>query len=168
MLKKMTMKQICMGAAVAAVYVVLTIVCGPLAFGPIQFRPAEALTILPLLFPEAIPGLFIGCLLANIVSPYGVWDIMIGSAVTLIAAIVTRYSKNVWLGGIAPVILNAAALPLMWLLMGSDTGYFLNFGTIFLTEAIFVYALGVPLYYGMKKLKPKIYGMKSTAGNKPK
>lgn len=158
MFSKLTVKQICVGAAIAACYVLLTYVCSPIAFGPIQFRPAEALTILPLLFVEAIPGLFVGCLISNLISPYGVWDIVVGSGVTLVAAILTRLLRNVFLGGIPPVVLNAAVLPLMWYLMGSDSAYLLNFVSIFLTEAVFIYAVGVPLYYGMRKLKPKIYG----------
>lgn len=160
MFSKLTIRQICVGAAIAALYVLLTYACAPIAFGSIQFRPAEALTILPLLFVEAVPGLFIGCLIANLLSPFGIWDVAVGSAITLVAAVLTRLVRNVYVGGLFPVLLNSLLLPLMWFLMDSSVGYIMNFVSIFITQAIFVYALGLPLYFAMRKLKPRIYGVR--------
>ena len=72
---------------IAALYIVLTMIFQPISFGPVQFRISEALTILPALTVDAVPGLFIGCVLANLLG-HGVWfDVLFGSLATLIAAI---------------------------------------------------------------------------------
>jgi uncharacterized membrane protein len=72
-------------ALIAAIYATLTIVLGSFGYGPIQFRIAEALTILPALTPAGIPGLFVGCMVANILGPYGMLDMILGGGATLIA-----------------------------------------------------------------------------------
>ena len=87
-----TTRFIVRSSVIAALYAALTLVLALVAYGPVQFRVSEALTILPLFFPEAIPGLFVGCFIANI--PSGLWDMVIGSAATLIAAVATRFSKK--------------------------------------------------------------------------
>ena len=76
-------------AVIAALYVVLVVIFNYISFGPIQFRVAEALTILPYFTPAAIPGLFIGCILANVIGGAVVWDIIFGSIATLIGAVFT-------------------------------------------------------------------------------
>ena len=91
---------------IAALYAALTIALAPISFGPVQFRVAEALTLLPFFMPEAIPGLFIGCLLANFTGGFGIIDIVFGSAATLLAAWLTYEMPNMWLAAIPPVIVN--------------------------------------------------------------
>ena len=76
-------------AMIAAIYVVLTYVFAPFSFGEVQIRIAEALTILPVFTPAAIPGLFIGCLVGNILGGAILPDIIFGSIATLIGAIFT-------------------------------------------------------------------------------
>lgn len=150
----------CRAGLIAALYVALTLPFGQFAFGPFQIRPSEALTILPLFYPEAIPGLYIGCILANICSAYGVYDIALGSLATLLAAAVTfvigRVIKNkplkVALGGLPPVIFNAFIVPAVWLLAGSDIAYWVEFAIMLLNEGIWVYALGIPLFVAFDKL----------------
>ena len=88
-MKRSPVKVICRAGVIAALYAVLTIYLGSIAYGPLQIRPAEALTLLPLLYAESIPALFVGCLIANLLSPYGVPDRVVGSLVTLIAACLT-------------------------------------------------------------------------------
>ena len=108
--------------AISALYVAMTFACFPVASGIIQFRLSEMLTLLPLFYVEAIPALFVGCMLSNLISGCAVWDIIIGSAITLLAAALTRlvgkiFKKAFWhiaLGGFFPVILNALFLPLVW------------------------------------------------------
>jgi uncharacterized membrane protein len=96
------------GAAIAAVYVALTLLLAPISYGPLQIRISEALTVLPILFPEAIPALFIGCLIGNLGSPLGLVDILGGSAVTLAAAFATYYlRRNEKLALLPPVLFNA-------------------------------------------------------------
>ena len=81
-------------AMIAAIYVVLTIVFAPISFGQIQFRIAEALTILPAFTPAAIPGLFVGCLIGNILGGAILPDIIVGSMATLLGAIFTYLLRN--------------------------------------------------------------------------
>ena len=77
------------GAAIAAVYVVLTLVFAPLSFGEVQIRFSEALTVLPFFTPAAIPGLFVGCIIANLLGGAIPVDIIFGSIATLIGAFFT-------------------------------------------------------------------------------
>ena len=106
-----TTKFLVRSAVIAALYAALTFAVASIAYTPIQFRVSEALTILPLFFPEAIPGLTIGCFLANI--PSGPWDMFIGAGATLIAAILTRLSRKIWTGVIPPVLANAFLVPVI-------------------------------------------------------
>lgn len=88
-MRKIQTKYLIQAAVIAAVYAILTVVLSPISYGPIQFRLSEALTILPAFTPAAVPGLFIGCLIANLMSPVGLVDIICGSAATLIAAFIS-------------------------------------------------------------------------------
>jgi len=168
-MKGFSAKILCRAGVIAALYVALTYAFMPFAYGPLQIRPAEALCILPLFFAEAIPALYVGCMLANILGGYGVADIFIGSAITLVAAVGTRYLggllKKGWakmcVGGIFPVLLNATLLPFIFLFMStageapSATLYFVYFGELFLTQTVWVYGLGAPMYASLSKLRQK-------------
>ncbi len=151
---KKTTKFLVRSAVIAALYAALTLVIAPLAYGPIQFRVSEALTILPLFFPEAIPGLTIGCFLANI--PSGPWDMFIGAGATLIAAVLTRLSRKIWLGVIPPVIANAFLVPVIFLTNPEITDpYWLSVLTVGGGELLSVVVLGIPLYFALKKLSTR-------------
>lgn len=103
------------GAAVAALYVVLTLIFAPISFGSVQFRIAEILTILPLFTPAAVSGLFVGCLLGNILGGAIIWDIVFGSLATLIGAALGYLLRfNRWLVPLPTVIANALIIP--WVL----------------------------------------------------
>ena len=99
-------------AAIAALYVVLTMLVAPIAFGPIQFRFSEALTILPFFTSAAIPGLFVGCLLSNLIGGAIIWDVLFGSLATLLGALGTyllrRHRKFLCL---PPIISNTLIIP---------------------------------------------------------
>ena len=98
-MKKFTVQHLATAAAVGAVYAVLSIfgsVFG-VTFGTVQCRFAEALCVLPFFFPETVWGLFVGCLITNLLSPYGLLDIVMGSLTTLLAAFLTSRCKNRWL-----------------------------------------------------------------------
>ena len=82
-------KKIVYAAFIAALYATLTLAIAPLGYGPVQFRVSEALTILPFFSSFSVFGLTIGCLISNIISPYGILDLILGSLATLIAAIIT-------------------------------------------------------------------------------
>lgn len=167
-MKSSTTKRLCRAGVIAALYVALTYAFMPFAFGPVQIRPAEALCILPLFFFEAVPALWIGCMLSNLASPYFVYDVLIGSLATLFSAfgsyLVGRFIKKegskIFLGGLFPVLFNALLIPLIIVFLCGETGtggVWAAYGTyafsIGLTEAIWVYALGIPLYTTVKRFK---------------
>lgn len=100
------------GAAIAALYVVLTLVFAPISFGPVQLRIAEALCILPMFTPAAIPGLFLGCLIANLLGGGIILDVVFGSLATLIGAVLGYMLRsNRWLVPLPAVIANALIVP---------------------------------------------------------
>lgn len=102
------------GAVIAALYVVLTIIFAPISFGSAQLRIAEALTILPMFTPAAVPGLFIGCIIANFIGGGIIVDIIFGSIATLIGAVVGRMlRKNRWLVPIPAIVSNTVIVPLV-------------------------------------------------------
>lgn len=103
--KGMSVKFITQAAVIAAIYVVLVVIFNYISFGPVQFRIAEALTILPYFTPAAIPGLFVGCIIANILGGAIVWDVVFGSIATLIGAIGTYLlRKHKWLAPVPPIV----------------------------------------------------------------
>ncbi|MBQ8428413.1 MAG: QueT transporter family protein [Clostridia bacterium] len=164
--KFFTAKKLCRAGVIAALYVALTYVFMPFAYGPLQIRPAEALCILPLFFAEAVPALFIGCMIANLAGG-GVADIFLGSLITLLAALCTfavgkAVKKPVWkviLGGIFPVLFNAILLPFIFMFLSSlgDAPsvaiYFTYFSSLLLTQSVWVYGLGTPVYAFIQKMQ---------------
>lgn len=91
---------------IGAAYAAATLLLAPLSYGPVQIRVAEALTVLPYLLPGAVPGLFIGCLIANLAGGYGVVDAVLGSGATLAAALLSARAPNAWLASLPPVVIN--------------------------------------------------------------
>lgn len=100
-------------AMIAAIYVVLTVIFAPISFGQVQFRIAEALTILPLFTPAAVPGLFVGCLIGNILGGGILVDIVVGSFATLIGAVFTYMlrDRNKFLAPLPPILSNTILVP---------------------------------------------------------
>ena len=104
--------RITYGAVIAAIYVVLTVLFAPISFGPMQVRIAEMLMILPMFTPAAVPGLFIGCIIANMLGGAIALDVIFGSLATLIGAwggYLLR--RNRWLVPIPPILSNALIVP---------------------------------------------------------
>lgn len=102
-------------AVIAAIYTVLVFVFQFSSFGPIQFRIAEALTILPYFTPAAIPGVTIGCLLSNLLFRADILDVIFGSLATLIAAFLSYHLReNKFFVPIPPILVNAIIIP--WVL----------------------------------------------------
>lgn len=113
-MKAMSARKLTLSAAVAAVYAVLTMVLAPISYGEVQLRISEVLCILPFFFPCTAWGLFAGCLIANLLSPIGVLDIVFGSLATLLAALCTAAIGKTgrgWLQSVLaclmPVLFNA-------------------------------------------------------------
>ena len=116
MKNKFSVLLIAHSGLIAAVYVVLTFLFAPISFGSVQVRVAEALTILPLFTPAAVPGLFVGCLLGNILGGAILPDIIFGSLATLIGAVLGyMLRKNRWLVPVPAVIANTVIVPLVLL-----------------------------------------------------
>lgn len=151
-------------ALIAALYTVLTYVAVAmnLAYGPIQFRFSEALTVLPIFTPAAIPGLAIGCFLSNIASPFGFVDWIFGTSATLLAAILSRALRNIRFKGIPilsvlmPVIMNAVIIGFEITCISDVSGNFAigNFSlavffpialSVGIGELVVCAALGIPL-----------------------
>ena len=172
-MNKNRLRYIALAAMIAALYLLLFLPLKPIGFGPIQFRLAEILTLLPALTPAAIPGVFLGCVLANIVGPAGHWvDIVFGSLATLIAAILTRilanrtkvseqYSgytskelaqkKALYLLPLPTIIINALIVGTYLTLVFTDAAFswtllITNVLSLALSEAFVLYVIALPLY----------------------
>ncbi len=137
-------------AIVSALYVVVTLVFAPISYGPIQVRISEALTLLPFFDLRTIPALFVGCLIANIFGGLGIYDIVFGSLLTLLAAYLTSKIKNIYLAGLPPVLVNAFGVS-FYLSVFFKLPYFLTVLYIGIGESIAVYLIGLPLALYIKK-----------------
>ena len=107
-MKHKNTQKLTLAAMTAAAYAALSLLGAVfgLTFGPIQVRFSEALCLLPFLFPETAWGLGVGCLIANVFSPYGALDIVVGSLSTLIAALLTARCRSPWTAALPPVVCN--------------------------------------------------------------
>ncbi len=126
-MRDLTTKNLTLAAVVAALYAALTLALPGPSFG--FLRVAEALTVLPFLFPATAPGLMVGCLVANLISPYGLVDVVCGTAATAIAAFLTMKVPNKWLAPLPPVICNGVIVGGM--LAWYEAGFGPNFWPMF-------------------------------------
>ncbi|QAT51068.1 QueT transporter family protein [Caproiciproducens sp. NJN-50] len=157
-------------AMIAALYTVLTLLAAlwGLAYGPVQFRFSEALTILPVFTFSAIPGLTVGCFLANLFSGYST-DMVVGTAATLIAAVGTRLLRNIrWRGlpvlaPLPPVLVNAVFVGAEIVILSPGGFAWAEFLTqavsVGLGELAVCYGLGLPLaaWIGSSKAMKKLF-----------
>ena len=140
---------------IAGLYVALTLVVFPIASTEIQFRPSEGLTLLALIFPEAVPALFVGCMLSNFITGCQILDVIFGGLITLVAGgctyLVGRVIKKTWvkilIGGFFPVLLNALLLPIIWYYCyyQSEMVYYIQVISLTISQSISVYAVGSPI-----------------------
>jgi len=151
-MKANNISHLTQAAMIAALYVILTFLANALglANGAIQIRFSEALTILPYFTPAAIPGLFVGCILSNLLTGCMPLDIILGSLATLIGAILThliaqKQSAPIgkWLAPIPPVISNTLIIPFVLAYVYQFKGSLIYFFfTVFIGEVISCYLLG--------------------------
>ncbi|MBR4474847.1 MAG: QueT transporter family protein [Oscillospiraceae bacterium] len=147
-------------AMIAALYVVLTFVFAPISFREVQVRVAEALTILPVFTPAAVPGLFIGCLLANVLGGAMIPDVIFGSLATLIGAFFTWKLRRAspYLAPIPPILSNTLIIPFVlryaYLI---EMPIPLMMLTIFFGEVISCGLLGILLYFALDKKRDAIF-----------
>ena len=162
MKKNKNVTLITQAAMIAALYVVLTLIAA--AFGldhyAVQVRFSEALTILPFFTPAAIPGLYVGCLLSNIVTGCIIWDILLGPVATLLGALGTWLlrKRSRWLAPLPPIAANTLIVPLILAYAYQFEGslpYFML--TVGLGEIISCGVLGMLLMFTLNKYKGKIF-----------
>jgi len=166
------LRKILISATIAGIYAALTLAFMPISFGPVNFRISEALTLLPFFSPYAVAGVTVGCLISNLLSPYGILDMVFGTLATFIAALLTYYigRSNLkfkrFLAPLPPVIVNAIVVGVLINLTllkgpsGGITSISLNkealLSTMFLVglgEFIVCYFVGLPLIWGLEKNK---------------
>ena len=152
-MKKITSRQIALNGLVAGLYAAVTILTASFAYGNIQFRIAEALCPLVALEPSLTIGLTLGCLIANLFSTVSALDIIVGTAATLLACLLTRFIKKTWallcnmlmVGAMLSAVLMPASE--FWkglAVFGAEVGA---------GEAVVLYILGIPLYQFIRKTK---------------
>jgi len=167
-MKKSNAQMVTMGAAIAALYVVLTLIAN--AFGlanyAIQVRFSEALTILPYFTPFAIPGLFVGCILSNILTGAMPLDVIFGSLATLVGAVGTYYLGQKfrsikWLAPVPPIVSNTIVVPLVLAYVYNLEGTIPFFAlTVGIGEIISCGILGMILLFWLEKNQDRIFGVK--------
>lgn len=145
------------GAIIAAVYATLTVAFSYISFGQIQIRISEAMMVLPLFTPAAVPGLALGCLIANFFSPLGWVDWVFGTLATLISAILVRLlRRGKWISPIYPVAVNAFVVGFeLNLVLGLP--FWLNVGYVAVGEALACFGLGLPLMILLDKIKSRLF-----------
>lgn len=152
---KRTTRYLVQGAAVAALYVVLTWIAALLGLssGAIQLRLSEALTVLPFVMPAAVPGLFVGCLLANLLTGCVVWDVVFGSIATLLGAMGTRWlAKSKWTAPIWPILANVVVVPfVLQYAYHAEGTYWYFVATIGAGEILSCGVLGLLLYTALER-----------------
>ncbi len=147
-------------AMIAALYVVLTYIANAmgLASSAIQIRFSEALTILPYFTPAAIPGLFVGCFLSNILTGCAIPDIIFGSIATLIGALLTRrLRKYKWLAPVPPILANTLIVPFVLLYAYGIRPLWLSFITVGIGEVISCGVLGMLLLIVLEKYRGSLF-----------
>lgn len=138
-------------ALIAALYAGLTVALAPISYGPLQVRVSEALTVLPIFFPEAVPGLFLGCLVANIFGGLGIYDIVFGSLLTLVAAYGTaKFRGHPVIALTSPVVVNGFGVPL-YLSILFNMPYIVTALYVLAGEAAAVYLLGGLVYLALSR-----------------
>ena len=162
---KQKTKYLVTGGLIAALYAVATYLSAAMgiAYGGIQFRFSEALTILPLFTPAAIPGLIIGCFIGNLGSPFGLVDVLLGTFATAFAALCSYHTRKITFKGLPliamffPVLFNALIVgtEVAWFLPEgfSAIGFLISAAQVALGELAVCYGLGIPLFCLLKKSK---------------
>ena len=153
-------KNLTQGAMIAAIYVVLTVSLAPISYGPIQFRISEALCILPYFTPAAIPGLFIGCFLSNLIGTAALLDVIFGSLATLIGAVGSyALRRNKWLVCLPPILANTVIIP--WVLRyayGSPDLIPVAMVTVGIGEIAAIGVLGNLLLHFLERYRGVLFG----------
>lgn len=161
--EKLDAKKIARAGIIGAIYVTLTLVLYPISFGAVQVRISEAFCLLPLIFPESIIGLSVGCLISNFFGN-GALDVVFGTLATVVSAILTYFigkkikkvPLKILVGGIFPVVINAIVIPFTFLAITESLGvYIISALQILIGQALSVYLVGTPLYLAITRIKKR-------------
>jgi len=161
-MKKLSAVRLARCGIIAALYAALCYVFAPFSYHGLEFRVSECLTVLPLFYWEAIPGLTIGCFLANLLSTP--LDMVFGPVASLIAALLTyfagKYIKNkvgkVVLGEMPPIIVNAIVVPFTYLALTElKEAYFIEAAKVGLGQFTVIAVLGSLLYFAVERLRKR-------------
>ena len=164
---RFTTRNLVNAGLIGAIYVALTLIVQPISFGAIQFRIAEALTLLPILTFDAVPGLFVGCVIANLLGGSVWFDVVLGSIATLLAAICTRLLREKRIvAALMPTVFNGLIVgPVVYFAYVRAPGdpvsvptLLFNMATVAFGELVVCYALGLPFLYALGKLPKSTMG----------
>ena len=159
-MKENKTRNLVYGALIAAIYIVLTMMFRPISFGPIQFRISEILCVLPYFTPAAIPGVFIGCLISNMLGGAMMMDVVFGSLATLIGALGSYLLKgNRYLVSLPPIVSNTLIIP--WVLKfayGSEDMIWYMMITVGIGEILAIGVLGQFLLTALMRYRTVIFG----------
>ena len=157
----MSARRLAQAAAIAALYILLTVCFAPISSGLIQCRVSEALCVLPYFTVAAVPGLFVGCLLGNLLTGAMLPDVLFGSLATLLAALLTyamrkRFSK--YLAPLPSVLSNACIVGAVLVnVYGVNVPYGVACGYVAAGQAIACYALGIPLLLFLERYAGRLF-----------
>ncbi len=166
--KNFNTRTISINAIIAALYAVVTIICGPLSYEFAQFRISEILNLMVFFNPTYTLGLTLGCLIANLASTVGLYDIIFGTLATLVSCLLivlfSKFIKSLFLAGLIPSIINAIIVPFIIYISSMNTAdafslknmYWIMFGWVFLGEFTCIICIGYPLFYFLIKKVKKV------------
>lgn len=155
------LRRLCEAALIAAIYVILTYLCAAIGMssGAVQLRFSEALCVLAIFTPAAVPGVALGCFMANLLTGCALWDIVFGSLASLIGMIGCRALKKRPYVALVPYALaNMVIIPfVVKLVYSAPEALPLIFLTVGIGEIISVFGFGIPLYLSLKKHAGRIF-----------
>ena len=155
-MKNNKLKDMVVSASVAAIYVVLTWLLGSLSFGPVQFRIAEALVLLCFFDKKYFLPLVLACILSNLMSPFGIYDVLFGTFATVLSLLCIMKSKNIIVASLFPVLFNGVIVSTEIMIINGVFElevFIFNFLTVALGEFVCVSIFGVLLFSILQKNK---------------
>lgn len=158
---KKHIRLLCEAALIAAIYVILTYLCAAVGMssGAIQLRLSEALCVLAIFTPAAVPGVALGCFMANLLTGCALWDIVFGSLASLVGMLGCRaLKKHPYLAPVPYALANMIVIPfVVKLVYGAPEALPFLFLTVGIGEIVSVFGFGIPLYLVLKKHSNTIF-----------
>ena len=155
------LRRLCEAALIAAIYVILTYLCAAIGMssGAVQLRFSEALCVLAIFTPAAVPGVALGCFMANLLTGCALWDIVFGSLASLIGMLgCVALKKHPYVALVPYALANMVIIPfVVKLVYSAPEALPLIFLTVGIGEIISVFGFGIPLYLALKKHASRIF-----------